>query len=77
MNHPILLSSRSAHFWIVFYLAGRYYQVVWRESVSAPRALTTGVPQGLVLGPLLFSLYSALSFPHMVSPIIAMWMKLK
>ena len=58
VNHLILLStlsgldvSGSAHSWIASYLAGRSYQVTWRGSVSAPRALTTGVPQGMFLGP--------------------------
>uniref|UniRef100_A0A673XCE1 Reverse transcriptase domain-containing protein n=1 Tax=Salmo trutta TaxID=8032 RepID=A0A673XCE1_SALTR len=65
VNHQILLSTLSelgisgaAHAWIASYLTGRSYQVAWRESVSAPRALTTGVPQGSILGPLLFSLYT-------------------
>ncbi|KAK6311261.1 hypothetical protein J4Q44_G00193160 [Coregonus suidteri] len=38
--------SGAAHSWIASYLTGRSYQVAWREAVSAPRALTTGVPQG-------------------------------
>lgn len=35
----------------------RSYQVTWRRSTSALRRLCTGVPQGLVLGPLQFSVY--------------------
>ena len=65
MNNQILLSilsglgvSGSAYSWIASYLASHSYQVTWRGSVSAPHSLTTGVPQGSVLGPLLFSLYT-------------------
>ena len=51
-------SSPPSQGWIASYLAGRSYQVTWRESVSAPQALPTGVPKVSVLGPLLFSLYT-------------------
>ena len=65
VNHQLLIStlaemgiSGTALSWIASYLADRSYQVAWRGSVSAPHPLLTGVPQGSVLGPLLFSLYT-------------------
>ena len=65
VNHQILLStlegmgvSGSALSLFASYLTERSYQVTLRGSVSEPRRLTTGVPQGSVLGPLLFSLYT-------------------
>ena len=65
VNHQLLIStlaemgiSGTALSWIASYQADRSYQVAWRGSVSAPHPLLTGVPQGSVLGPLLFSLYT-------------------
>ncbi|KAJ8383367.1 hypothetical protein AAFF_G00221570, partial [Aldrovandia affinis] len=63
MDHQILLSSLveisgSAWTWFESYLADRSYQVAWRGSLSSPNTLSTRVPQGSVLGPVLFSLYT-------------------
>ncbi|KAK3537963.1 hypothetical protein QTP70_024793 [Hemibagrus guttatus] len=63
VNHKTLLSTLrslgicgTAWEWFASYLDGRPYQVKWKVLTSAPRKLSTGVPQGSELGPLLFSL---------------------
>uniref|UniRef100_A0A8C1ZS15 Reverse transcriptase domain-containing protein n=1 Tax=Cyprinus carpio TaxID=7962 RepID=A0A8C1ZS15_CYPCA len=64
VNHHILQStlmkmgfSGTALQWFKSYLSGRSFRVSWRGEVSKSQLLATGVPQGSVLGPLLFSIY--------------------
>uniref|UniRef100_A0A8C2EYT6 Reverse transcriptase domain-containing protein n=1 Tax=Cyprinus carpio TaxID=7962 RepID=A0A8C2EYT6_CYPCA len=64
VNHQILLStlrkmgiSGTALQWLNSYLSDRSFMVSWRGEVSKSQQLATGVPQGSVLGPLLFSIY--------------------
>ncbi len=68
VNHQILLSTLSSLDitgiplrWFESYLTGRSFEVAWGGGggeVSKAHQLVTGVPQGSVLGPLLFSTYT-------------------
>lgn len=65
VDHDILLDqlqnwvglSGTVLNWIRSYLAGREYYVALGTHVSERQAISYGVPQGLILGPLLFNLY--------------------
>ncbi len=65
VNHQILLSTLSSLDitgiplrWFESYLTGRSFRVAWGGEVSKAHQLVTGVPQGSVLGPLLFFTYT-------------------
>ena len=43
--------------WITSFLSGRQQSVVLDGSTSSPRSISAGVPQGSILGPLLFLMF--------------------
>ena len=67
IDHGILLKRLETRFgvtgtaldWFRSYLIGRTQSVVVNGSSSEPKELLYGVPQGSVLGPILFTLYCA------------------
>ena len=66
LDHQILLArlrkqlfTETALIWFSSYLLGRSQRVSIADATSPPRYLEYGVPQGSILGPLLFTLYRA------------------
>lgn len=54
---PKIKGSGTALLWFKSYLSGRLFRASLRSDVSKPQRLESGVPQGSVPGPLLFSIY--------------------
>jgi hypothetical protein len=66
VNHEILLAKlRNLNFnenslkWMKSYLRGRFQRVIFKTKESSWTQVENGVPQGSILGPLLFAIYIA------------------
>ncbi len=64
VNHTIMIQKLAAYGvrgtswnWFSSYLDSRSQLVMWQGESSNTQSITVGVPQGSILGPLLFTLY--------------------
>ena len=64
VNHPILIGKLATYGirgivlkWFISYLSNRKQYTVLSNCKSKPESVSYGVPQGSVLGPLLFLIY--------------------
>ena len=73
VDHAILLKKSTGygicgdvHSWLRSFLCNRTQQVIFKGNLSSEGPITVGVPQGSILGPLLFSIYVN-DLPNVVS----------
>ena len=57
LQTALIWCLRSIHHWIQSFLSNRTQRVIIDGTLSSPVSVTSGVPQGTALGPLLFLVY--------------------
>ncbi len=79
VNHHIMIQKLTAYGvtgdswnWFCSYLDSRSQNVQWQGETSEQKSITVGVPQGSILGPLLFNLFVN-DFPEYVDNAVDMY----